>query len=72
MGAVQGLVVVSFPAIDGWKDCAEVAPIVDTIATTTSIFEVVIAISKWIPRYMCGSAIWICIDDLLFLVVAKA
>ena len=45
-GAVQGLVVVSFPATDGWKDCAEAAPIADTIATTSNILEVIIGISK--------------------------
>ena len=71
-GAVQGLVVVSFPGSDGWKGCAEAAPIVDTIATTISIFEVIICISKWIPRYLRGSDIWICSEDAIFPAIAQA
>jgi hypothetical protein len=69
-GAVQGLVVVSFPGSEGRKGCAEAAPIADTIATTTSIFEVIIGVSKCIPPCMCGSDIWICSEGLLFPLVA--
>jgi hypothetical protein len=45
-------------------------PIVDTIATTTNIFEVIICASKWFPPYVCGSDIWISIRDVIFPVVA--
>jgi hypothetical protein len=65
-------VVVSFPGSDGWKGCAEAVPIVDTIVTTISIFEVIIGVSKCIPPCMCGSDIQICIEDPLFPVIAEA
>ncbi len=72
IGAVHGLVVVSLPATDGWKDCADTAPIVDTSAITTRIFELIISVSKCIPPHKCGSDIQICAEDPLFPIIAYA
>jgi hypothetical protein len=59
-------VVVSFPAADGWKDCAVAALIVATIASATIIFEMVICVSKWFPPIITRSGIQIGVGNAIF------
>ena len=65
-GAVHGLVVVSLPIDDGWKDCADTVPSVDGSASATSDYELIMKTSKWHPRAMRGSDIRICLGRPLF------
>jgi hypothetical protein len=67
VGAVQGFVVVSFPGIDGWKDCADAALIVDASTSATKSFAMVIEASKWRPREMRAVlTLQICREETLF------